>query len=114
MDTAGWHRSKFWWLCTESPRGSDMVDDVRATARDLAAAARARGEPLAWFEELYAQSGTGDGIVPWADLVPNPHLQELIGASSVRKAHAEDPLPRLSWGVGWATTPSGWPNRGGT
>jgi len=38
-------------------------------------AAIARGEPLAWFEELYAQvESSGLSVVPWADLEPNPNL----------------------------------------
>lgn len=40
----------------------------------MAAAARSRGEPLAWFEKLYADADAGRATVPWADLVPNPHL----------------------------------------
>jgi SAM-dependent methyltransferase len=45
----------------------------RAQARSLARAALARGEPLAWFEELYLQAD-GPGSIPWADLRPNPFL----------------------------------------
>jgi SAM-dependent methyltransferase len=56
------------------------VDDTRAVARDLAARAVSGGEPLRWFEELYAQAARGDAVVPWADLVPNPILlRELDG-----------------------------------
>lgn len=44
-------------------------------ARGLAQAAITRGEPLAWFEELYAQvESSGLSVVPWADLEPNPNL----------------------------------------
>lgn len=44
-------------------------------ARGLAQAAIARGEPLAWFEELYSQvESSGLSVVPWADLEPNPNL----------------------------------------
>ncbi len=44
-------------------------------ARDLARAAIARGEPLAWFEELYARvESSGPSVVPWADLEANPNL----------------------------------------
>ena len=47
----------------------------RELARGLAQAAIARGEPLAWFEELYALvESAGLAIVPWADLEPNPNL----------------------------------------
>ena len=50
-----------------------MVVD-RARARAYAAAAVANGEPLRWFEELYAAASAGEAEVPWADLRPNPHL----------------------------------------
>ncbi len=44
-------------------------------ARELAQAAIGRGEPLAWFEELYAQAESpGPSVVPWADLEANPNL----------------------------------------
>jgi SAM-dependent methyltransferase len=46
----------------------------RARARAYAAAAVASGEPLRWFEELYAAASAGEAEVPWADLRPNPHL----------------------------------------
>ena len=47
----------------------------RQFARSLARAAIGRGEPLAWFEQLYAQvESAGLSIVPWADLEPNPNL----------------------------------------
>jgi SAM-dependent methyltransferase len=46
----------------------------RARARAYATAAVANGEPLRWFEELYAAASAGEAEVPWADLRPNPHL----------------------------------------
>jgi SAM-dependent methyltransferase len=55
-------------------------DEQRAAARALAARALSDGEPLRWFEELYAQAARGDALVPWADLLPNPLLvRELDG-----------------------------------
>ena len=46
----------------------------RANARRLAQAAVSRGEPLEWFEELYSQAAaTGESLIPWADLAPNPN-----------------------------------------
>src|SRR5438552_4268155 len=46
----------------------------RSRARVLARNAIARGEALAWFEALYREADAGTAVVPWADLVPNPHL----------------------------------------
>lgn len=51
----------------------------RARARQLAHAAVSRGEPLAWFEELYSQAeSAGLSSIPWADLEPNPSLVEWL------------------------------------
>jgi SAM-dependent methyltransferase len=52
-------------------------DPKRQPARALAHAAIERGEPLAWFEELYA-GAAGEQAIPWADLVPNPHLMSWL------------------------------------
>jgi SAM-dependent methyltransferase len=46
----------------------------RAAARRLAHEAVGDGEPLRWFEELYAAAGAGEAAVPWADLAVNPSL----------------------------------------
>ena len=47
----------------------------RRTARRFAQAAVERGQPLAWFEELYKLAESSDtGCIPWADLRPNPNL----------------------------------------
>src|SRR5438477_2570772 len=46
----------------------------RARARALAQDAIARGKALSWFEALYREADAGTTVVPWADLVPNPHL----------------------------------------
>lgn len=51
-----------------------MSDANRANARQLCNDAIARGEPLAWFEELYAAARDEPATIPWADLEPNPNL----------------------------------------
>jgi 2-polyprenyl-3-methyl-5-hydroxy-6-metoxy-1,4-benzoquinol methylase len=48
-------------------------DARRGRAREIARAAVERGEPTAWFEELYSQAAGTDSI-PWADLSPNPNF----------------------------------------
>ncbi len=51
-----------------------MAEQDRATARELARQHLANGDPLGWFDTLYAASeGEASGI-PWADLSPNPNL----------------------------------------
>lgn len=50
------------------------MSERRTAARAMAANAVRRGEPLAWFEELYAAAHAGEAAVPWADLEANPQL----------------------------------------
>lgn len=52
-------------------------------ARALAHAALRRGEPLSWFEQLYAQEGPDAAQIPWADLAPNPNLVEWLNRGRV-------------------------------
>jgi ubiquinone/menaquinone biosynthesis C-methylase UbiE len=49
----------------------------RPRVQQLALEAIERGEPLAWFEELYA-SAENEAAIPWADLEPNPGLLEWL------------------------------------
>ena len=56
----------------------------RQVARELAQAAIDRGEPLGWFEQLYAQAErSGLSVVPWADLEPNPNLVSWLNREHV-------------------------------
>jgi SAM-dependent methyltransferase len=50
--------------------------DKRARVRDLAAEYTQRGDPLGWFEALYAEAGADHSAIPWADMEPNPRLLE--------------------------------------
>jgi len=47
-----------------------------ADANRLSAESYARGEPVAWFETLYAEAAEGRAIVPWDRRTPNPQLVE--------------------------------------
>ncbi|MGA3084524.1 MAG: class I SAM-dependent methyltransferase [Thermodesulfobacteriota bacterium] len=51
-----------------------MEESKRATARKIANQYLSKGDPLGWFEELYSQAKAEVSIIPWADLMPNPHL----------------------------------------
>ncbi len=55
---------------------------VRTATRQLAQAAIDRGEPLAWFEELYSRNDMA--AIPWADLRPNPNLVDWIADTGRR------------------------------
>jgi SAM-dependent methyltransferase len=46
----------------------------RARARELAAEYNRKGDPTGWFEPLYQEGEAGKSTVPWANLLPNPHL----------------------------------------
>jgi SAM-dependent methyltransferase len=49
----------------------------------MAHAAVERGEPLAWFEQLYAEVNQDPRRIPWADLAPNPNLVEWMDRERV-------------------------------
>lgn len=65
-----------------------MVDRTRARA--LAQEALSEGNPVAWFETLYREAAAGTTVVPWADLVPNPHLVEWLEAQAAHGGRALD------------------------
>lgn len=50
----------------------------RTAARQLAATHLAAGDPLGWFEPLYASAKAGQATVPWADMAPNRNLVEWL------------------------------------
>ncbi|MDX1716540.1 MAG: class I SAM-dependent methyltransferase [Anderseniella sp.] len=65
-----------------------MSDDFatrRTKARErtgsLQAEAESRGDPLAWFDEVYRQADGDAAQVPWADEEPHPGLAEWIARS---------------------------------
>ena len=53
-----------------------MADRTRA--RQLAAAAIARGDVTGWFDELYREADAGKTVAPWTDLIPHPLLLEYL------------------------------------
>jgi len=55
----------------------------RKRARELAAKFIEAGDPIGWFEALYAEAQDDPAIVPWADLKPNPVLVEWAGKHSI-------------------------------
>lgn len=66
---------------THRPRTIRMPyddDQMRRTARALAAESLARGDALGWFEELYRSANGDPSVISWADLVPNPSLTEWL------------------------------------
>lgn len=46
----------------------------RARARELAKTYLERGDAKGWFDALYAEAEGAAERIPWANLVPNPHL----------------------------------------
>jgi SAM-dependent methyltransferase len=59
----------------------------RERAGGFAADALARGEPLAWFEQLYA-SAPDESAIPWADLKPHRLLMEWLDAADSEPGRA--------------------------
>jgi SAM-dependent methyltransferase len=57
--------------------------EKRAVARELANRHVADGDPLGWFEALYATAGDDSSIIPWADLAPNPNLVSWLDSHGV-------------------------------
>lgn len=59
-------------------------DALRAHAGRLAAESAAAGDATSWFEQLYQAAARGEFVIPWASLVPNPHLVQWATARSLR------------------------------
>lgn len=57
----------------------------RDSARDLAQKHLAAGDPVGWFEALYASAAASSdaAAIPWADLAPNPNLLDWFDAHPV-------------------------------
>ena len=56
----------------------EKLAEVRARLLKLSKAAEADGEPLRWFEELYAGADRDSDEIPWARMEPNPKMVEWI------------------------------------
>ena len=60
--------------------------ETRRRVGEMAAEAIAAGDPVGWFERLYAAAGGELDQIPWADLEPNPLLEPWLRARQVRGA----------------------------
>ena len=56
----------------------EKLAEVRARLLKLSEAAEVDGEPLRWFEELYAGAGRDSEEIPWAKMEANPKMVEWI------------------------------------
>src|SRR5262245_35289914 len=56
----------------------------RVRARELAEKFLERGDAKGWFEALYAEAEGVAERIPWADLVPNPHLVSWLNETHAR------------------------------
>lgn len=54
------------------------MDDAKRATQNLANAYAERGNPDGWFEEFYARAGGDIQKVYWADLKPNPLLEDWL------------------------------------
>ncbi len=60
--------------------------EQRARARQLASEYLAKGDPTAWFEQLYREAEEGKSKIPWADYQPNPNLTGFWEAHAIPSA----------------------------
>ena len=58
--------------------GNPLPDEFRERLLKLSEAAQADGEPLRWFEELYAGANRNSDEIPWARMEPHPKMVEWI------------------------------------
>ena len=56
----------------------EKLAEARARLLKLSEAAEADGEPLRWFEELYAGADRDSDEIPWAKMEANPKMVEWI------------------------------------
>ena len=56
----------------------EKLAEARARLLKLSEVAEADGEPLRWFEELYAGAGRDSEEIPWAKMEANPRMVEWI------------------------------------
>jgi SAM-dependent methyltransferase len=52
------------------------MDEKRDLARELARKHYAAGDPLGWFEALYAEAAGDFAVIPWADRAVNPLVRD--------------------------------------
>ena len=60
--------------------GNPLPDEFRVRLLKLSDAAQADGEPLRWFEELYASANRNSHEIPWARMEPHPKMVEWIAS----------------------------------
>jgi len=66
------------------PMSEDFAErrlKARQATGSIQADAEARGEPLAWFDEVYKRAEGDPAMVPWADEEAHPGLAEWIARS---------------------------------
>jgi hypothetical protein len=56
--------------------GNPLPDEFRERLLKLSEAAETDGEPLRWFEELYAGANRNSNEIPWARMEPHPKMVE--------------------------------------
>jgi SAM-dependent methyltransferase len=60
-----------------------IMELKRVKARELAQKFLAQEDPLGWFEALYKVADGDSGIIPWADMVPNPSLVDWLDRKKI-------------------------------
>lgn len=87
-----------------------MADRTRA--RTLAGESIAGGDPVGWFERLYAEAARGETVVPWVDRAPNPHVTAWLDREVAHPHGAGAPRRVLDVGTGVGDTAEDLARRG--
>ena len=59
------------------------MEEKRKIAREIAKSHLDRGDALGWFDALYRAADGNAGVIPWADLEPNPSLTDWLDKEHV-------------------------------
>jgi len=62
-----------------------MTNDISRLIKD----AWNKGDPTGWFEQVYARAESGEGVIPWAYMQPNPHLVEWLERKHLLVRHKQ-------------------------
>lgn len=73
-----------------APEPDDHRTQGRAWSYELQNQARARGEPLGWFEPLYQRASGDSSYIPWEMAAPRFKLTEWLAANGVHGDSAVD------------------------
>ena len=60
------------------------IKDISTKVRKIAYEYLDRDDPLGWFDRLYTEADMNPSIIPWAKLIPNPHLESWVNSKKIQ------------------------------